>query len=276
MQDNAREEGGREDQGFLIRALGYETKLAFICAQNDWIRAHNWAFKTYVQVSILLHGRVDPEYIKDPPDYLLFCHLDHSPTPIVSVRPADRNPSETFTLRRTEPLRYMKVDAFKVSDPLHAEAWEQLAAEQELTAREARDRWKRAYVTTVPVIIVVEEVSQIRWMHVPVVRTHTPLPRLNIQQIAILEDVELLCRRSLTSGCSFPLRCLQGLDRSFLGLPLPGRFVKDKIWLWEPLFADWDEYSPASGQYEDLHAVLKDNPRTKLGAEELLLGLLNI
>ncbi|OJT13479.1 hypothetical protein TRAPUB_9973 [Trametes pubescens] len=245
-----------------VRPFGFANSLAFSRALNDWMEAHLWALQTCTQAYILKLGGV--KFCKIPPIYMMNFDVVCRTTP--RQTPAERNPALTFSLRAQGVI---DIATWNTANPANADYWRGTDPEREQVAAFMEQRCGSAFACVMCAVFKCDRVSMSNTLNFPILHVRKRLP-LDEASLDILEDVLLLCCGTINKG--FPLRCLESGTSK---IPLPGRFArKAGKWVWEPLFADWDEYSPTSKEYEGLHAALSGNRKTQLSPKQLLSALL--
>ncbi|EIW60864.1 uncharacterized protein TRAVEDRAFT_71120 [Trametes versicolor FP-101664 SS1] len=245
-----------------LHPFGFANFVAFSRAINDWMEAHMWALQTSAQVYILMLGGV--KFLKIPPIYMTHFDVVCHTTP--GLTPAERNPALAFSVRTQDVINIAEWIAF---DPANADYWRGTDPEREQLAQLMEQRIGSAFACVMCALFKCERITMANTLNFPILHVRKRLP-LDKASMDILEDVLVLCRGTINSG--FPLRSLEGGDSA---IPLPGRFArKAGRWTWEPLFADWDEYSPTSKEYEGLHVALGGDRKTQLSPKQLLSALL--
>ncbi|OJT07279.1 hypothetical protein TRAPUB_1876 [Trametes pubescens] len=245
-----------------VRPFGFANVVAFSRAINDWMASHMWALQTCAQVYILMLGGV--KFLKIPPIYMMHFDVVCHTTP--GMKPIERNPALAFSVRAQSTIN---IAEWSGSHPSNADYWRGIEAEREQVAQLVEQRIGSAFACVMCALFMCDGVTMGNTLSFPVLHVRKRLP-LGQASLDILEDVTALCRGTINGG--FPLRCLEGGDSA---IPLPGRFArKAGRWVWEPLFADWDEYSPTSKEYEGLHVALGGERKTQLSPKQLLGALL--
>ncbi|KAI0637450.1 hypothetical protein C8Q77DRAFT_1216160 [Trametes polyzona] len=246
-----------------VRAFGFAGSLAFSRALNDWMNANFWAFQTSTQATILQLGGID--FLGVPPRYMMCFELTYRNTP--GMAGVERNPALTFTSLRQcvmESERWLR-------NPINMQYWDSSARERELFNAYMQHHCGRMYAGLICVVFKCSGITPCNMIYFPILHTHKPLP-LDQRSLDILDDVDMLCSGTINTG--FPLRCPEGSSSK---IPLPGQFKRRAgKWMWEPLFDDWDDYSPTSKDYKDLHALIRTKRKTDLTPKQLLTELLAI
>ncbi|OJT10811.1 hypothetical protein TRAPUB_12680 [Trametes pubescens] len=211
------------------KAFGFRNASEFQSALQDFVAAHEWAFKSYAKALIALGG--GPECIDSPPKQLqvkLRC---------LCARGSSLDPARTFAFQGAQ---WQTAEEY-TSTPAGALDWQKSAALRE-AAHRANSHNPR-YTGILPVIFAVENSSSWQGSLYPQYRTRASPFQFEWAtegvRDTLLADVLVLCASSIHLGLA--LRCAEGQD-SFSALP--GRFFcsPNKRWKWEPLLIDWDQY----------------------------------
>ncbi|KAH9857598.1 hypothetical protein C2E23DRAFT_720185 [Lenzites betulinus] len=245
-----------------VRPFGFINSTAFSRALNDWAEAHSWALQTSTQAYILKLGGI--KFLKNPPLFMVCYDSVCQTTPGMTL--AQRNPATTFTLNSQSVY---KIDEWTSSHPTNAQYWAETAPEREMVAKSMEERCGSAFACTLCVVVKCVGVTMSNTMNFPFLHTRKRRP-LDNALVDILEDVMVLCSATVNKG--FPLRCLEGGDSK---IPLPGKFLRRAgKWIWEPLFADWDQYSPTNKEYQAFTEALVFQRKTDLSPKQLLSAVL--
>ncbi|KAI0648337.1 hypothetical protein C8Q79DRAFT_999710 [Trametes meyenii] len=246
-----------------VRYYGFPNTMAFSRAMNDWIEAHLWALQSSTQAFILRLGGI--RFLKNPPVFMM--SFDSACLTKPGQPASERNPATTFAVRKQGLI---KIDEWNASHPTNAQFLEGTAAERELLSVYMEERCGSAFACLMVAVFKCRNVTMSNTMNFPILHVRKRLP-LDKASIAIVDDINTLCTGSINTG--FPLRCVESQQSE---LPLPGRFVrKAGKWVWEALFADWDDYSATSQDYAALHPVLA-SLESGLSPKELLTAFLKL
>ncbi|KAI9059729.1 hypothetical protein FKP32DRAFT_1108173 [Trametes sanguinea] len=247
-----------------VRPYGFASSFAFAKAMGDWIEAHNVALQMSTQEFVLQHGDVDFADIpsRDLTAYRLVCRTQPGQSA------AERNPATKFAARMQ---CLANIEEWKSLDAGNARAWEGALAGREQIAQ----RLSRVTVSTgtppcvMSALLKCDGVTIGTVLHLPLIHVRRRIP-LDRASRDILADIITLCYRSMDQG--FPLQ-FGSLARV---MPLPGRFSrKAGKWLWEPFFADWDDYSPTSQEYPALHSAIAAF-KTGMSPKQLLEAFMSL
>lgn len=245
-----------------VRPFGFANSQAFTRALDDWMEAHLWSLQTCTQAFVLSAGGV--EFLQLPPLYMMsfevVCHM----TPEWTTK--ERNPTHIFTIQQEG---FMKISDWKNSHPTHVQFWEDAApAEDGLLSMLMQEHHGSAFACLMCTQFNCDGVTLANTKNFPILHVRKPLP-LDEPSLDIVHDVYSLCLDMITWG--FALRTIEGGDAK---TPVPGRYTRrDRKWVWAPLFTDWDEYSPTSNEYRDLHMALSRQRKTHLSPKQLLNAL---
>ncbi|OJT10801.1 hypothetical protein TRAPUB_12670 [Trametes pubescens] len=219
---------------------GFRTADEFSQALRDFIEAHTWAFQSYARALILMEGGAD--YIHMPPKFMeVQLRSLHTPG-------GTRNPARTFNF---VGHRWLTVAEY-TSTPIGARNWAGNAA-----MREAAHRYYSGdprFVGMLTVFFRVGEISSAKMNLYPQYRAYAAsLEGLgDVMLRSLMADVLALCTSSIEHGLA--LRCADGQESI---AALPGRFVRwNKLWTWEPLFTDWEQYLAGPRGIEGVNALL--------------------
>ncbi|CDO68901.1 hypothetical protein BN946_scf185000.g44 [Trametes cinnabarina] len=246
-----------------VRPYGFTSAVAFSKALSDWTEAHSLALQLCSQAYVLQLGGVN--FVKVPCKYMLVSRLVCRTKP--EQRTTERNPATTFVIR-SQALT--EIEEWTRASPLNAQFWDGTAGEREQVAVRVKEQYGNAYACLMPMLFNCDGVSMSTSLNLPVLHIRKRFP-LDSASMDMLKDVITLCIRSIDQG--FPLRCPDGSPSP---IPVPGHFSRrGGKWVWEPFFADWDDYSPTSVEYPALHQAIAAL-KTGMSPKHLLAAFLSL
>ncbi|KAI0648348.1 hypothetical protein C8Q79DRAFT_925274 [Trametes meyenii] len=193
------------------------------------------------------------KFLGNPSKYIVVYHLvcttSHGASDWVN-----RNPATVFTFEAFLPfsISLTTIETSVALHPSNVKVWEEIAPQRETTNVEMARKLGSSFATVLLIQLGVKELDLVNMMWVPITHCIVPLPLSPSVKIGAREVGEM-CAWSIAAGC--PLR----LTADSPTMPLPGRFVREKkTWIWEQFFVSWDEYSPTSKEYPQLHAVTSE------------------
>lgn len=222
-----------------------------LIAQNDqiltdFLEAHSWTLLHYVKAEVMLIDR-DPEYANMIPGKLLVFKLRPTVT-----QGSSRNPAQTFKLLG---YRWETIEEY-TSDPSHARIWQETAPLREAVHRN-RCRTNPQFVRVLPVRFVVENMVSFKILLYSLSHQRPCSPELTRIWEESRDDILTTARelfvRSINSGLA-----LRYVEEQESPAVLPGRYVRrNRRWIWEPLFTDWDEYLSGPRGIDEVDALLE-------------------
>ncbi|KAI1784229.1 hypothetical protein LXA43DRAFT_1066966 [Ganoderma leucocontextum] len=217
-----------------LRYCGFKTLPDATEALKAFLQAHKWAINAHAETWLRRKQGFNPA-AGDVGDWV-FVGTFKCLTTSQSRKRLD--PASAF---RLVGERFVPIDEFKKESRHRATLFESWAGPQRAVVTDTY-KAEPAFLGTYPVVYQLEALGLCTTTYYPF---YAPSPAIltldDEKRHEVLDDLNSLAVASINAGIS-----LRAVEKESPLNALPGRFVRsNKMWTWEPIFADWEAYMAA-------------------------------
>ncbi|KAI0741566.1 hypothetical protein C8Q80DRAFT_1123435 [Daedaleopsis nitida] len=237
----------REDGRARFRkSLGYPTVASLSRALNTWIHAHRWSLMTTTKAAVLLAHGLGCRHLDPRTPQLIVYTL----SPNTSLAPT---PATAFGVDSTTFVAELEATG---DGPSYRELWEKVAGGRAALDASLRALGDPSFMGVIPAVYALKDAGVVAHIQEPVWWVPPSSSQEPVDEGTAfwgLQDLLELCNCSINCGLS--LRPLFEAN----AMPVPGVVKKErKMWVWEPLFADaddWDAFVTSLSCYKSMSGL---------------------